>query len=179
MKSRVFIIAALAAMLLLSACQQQKGGAKIAVIDPTEVFQTCSVCKKGGEYLKARSEAMRTELTTMQQALQGDTSEDAPQKFQERYAALQEELMGEQNRIATLLNEAFVSVVEDYRTKNGVSVVLSKEDVLSMDESVNITQAVIEAMNAKNVDLELPEVEAPKAAPAEDEAAPAEEKKAE
>lgn len=161
MKSRIFVIAALAAMLLLTACQQQKATGKIAVIDPSEVFQTCGVCKEGGEYLKARSEAMRTELTAMQAALQSDTSEDAPKKFQERYAALQEELMGEQTRIANLLNDAFSNVVEEYRVENGVAVVLSKEDVLSMDESVNITQAVIKAMDAKGVDLELPEIQAP------------------
>lgn len=182
MKSRLFLAAALCAALLVSACQQQ-GGSKIAVIDPSEVFKTCAVCKQGGEYLKARSEAMRAELTQMQADLQGNTDEDAPKKFQERYTAMQSEIMGEQNRIASLLNEAFTSVVEDYRAKNGVAVVLSKEDVLSMDGSVDATAAIIKAMDAKKVDLALPEIEAPKAeapeAEPEEAKAPAEEKKSE
>ncbi|WP_461210273.1 OmpH family outer membrane protein [Desulfocurvus sp. DL9XJH121] len=181
MKFRL-ILAALAATLLLAACQQQ-GGAKIAVIDPSEVFKACEVCKKGGEYLKAKSEAMRAELTALQAAAKGGEDKEASAKFQERYTVMQNDLMGEQTRIAGLLNDAFTKVVKEYREKNGVSLVLSREDVLSMDDSADITAAVIKAMDTAAIDLALPEVKAPEAAPAEapkaEEAAPAGDKKAE
>jgi len=174
MKFRLHVIIALAAVLLLGACQKE--AAKVAVLDPGKVFQTCDVCVKGGNYLRGLSEKMRTELTELQASMQNDTSENAPQKFQERYSQMQGEMMEEQNRIAGLLNDAFVKLMNDYRTKNNVMVIMNKENVLSYDEKDDITDAMIAAMNGAGIDLALP-VETPAAAPA-DAAAPAEEKAA-
>ena len=177
------LIVALAAVLLLGACQ--KNAAKVAVLDPGKVFQTCDVCVEGGNYLRGLSEKMRTELTELQASMQNDTSEDAPQKFQERYSQMQGEMMEEQNRIAGLLNDAFVKLMNDYRAQNNVSVIMNKENVLSYDETDDITEAMIAAMNGAKIDLALP---ADAAAPADadasadgagEKAAPSEEKKSE
>lgn len=173
MKSKVnLLVAACAALMLLASCQQ-KEASKIAVLDPAQVFQTCDVCVKGGEYLRGMSDKMRTELTEMQAAMQSDTSEEAPKKFQERYAELQAEMAAEQNRIAGKLNDGFVQIMNEYRAKNGVAVILNKENVLSFDETQDITAAMIAAMNESGIDLGLPEKA--EAAPAA--AAPAVEEK--
>ncbi|BBD07036.1 OmpH family outer membrane protein [Desulfovibrio ferrophilus] len=164
------LLVAVMAVLLLASCQQ-KEAAKVAVLDPGQVFQTCDVCLEGGNYLRGLSDKMRVELTEMQASMQTDTSEDAPKKFQERYAALQAEMQEEQNRIAGMLNETFVKIMNEYRAKNNVGVIMNKENVLSFDEADDITEAMIAAMNGANIDLALPEKA--EAAPA------AEEKKSE
>lgn len=178
MKFRMNLVAVLACALLLAACQQ-KEPAKVAVLDPGLVFQTCDVCKEGGDYLRGLNDKMRTELTEMQASMQGDTSEDAPQKFQERYAELQAEMMEEQNRIAGLLNDTFVKLMNDYRANNNVSVIMNKENVLSFDEGDDITTAMIEAMNGAGIDLGLPAEAPAKAEPAEEAAPAAEDAKSE
>lgn len=167
MKKIVTLAAAVALVASLAACQQKTTG-KVAVLDPTEVFTSCAPCQEGGEYLRGLSQNLQQELTSLQASMQDDTSEEAPAKFQERYQQIQKRMTDEQTRIAGKLDDAFQQVMTDYRAKAGVSVILNKENVLAYDAEQDVTAEVIAAMNAANIDLELPEA----AAPAAEEAAP-------
>jgi len=172
------VIVTLAAALVLAASLagcQQKGAAGVAVLDPNKVFTTCAACVQGGDYLRTLGQGLQQELTEMQGALQGETgeaSEDVVAKFQARYQEIQQKMVGEQTRIATKLDEAFQKVMEEYRAKNGVAVILNKENVLSFDGATDATDAIIAALDAAAVDLEIPAAAAPEAA-APAEAAPA------
>ena len=176
-KTIVILCAALALSASLAACQQ-KGAARVAVLDPNKVFTSCDACKQGGEYLRSLGQGLQQELTEMQASMKDDKSEDAPMKFPERYQEIQQKMVGEQTRIAGTLDETFQKVMTDYRAKNSVDVILNKENVLSFDETQDATDSIIAAMNAAAVDLQLPATDEEKA----EEAAPAEvkeEKKAE
>lgn len=187
----VTLAAALVLAASLAGCQQ-KGAVGVAVLDPNKVFTTCEACVQGGDYLRTMGQGLQQELTEMQGTLQGENGEPAAEavaKFQARYQEIQQKMVGEQTRIATKLDEAFQKVMEEYRAKNGVAVILNKENVLSFDGATDATDAIIAALNAAAVDLELPaaapEAAAPEtAAPAAPEAAapaaqPEGEKKAE
>lgn len=185
-KTIVTLFAALALVASLAACQQT-GGTKIAVLDPNKVFTTCQACVEGGDYLRGLGQELQQRMTEMQQTMQDDKSEDAPAKFQEMYQQIQQQMVGEQTRIATKLDKAFQEAMEGYRAKNGVAILLNKENVLSYSAAEDATDAIVAAMDAQKIDLELPapkgeDAKAEEAAPAqaEDKAEEAkEEKKAE
>lgn len=182
-KTIVTLFAALALVASLAACQQT-GGTKIAVLDPNKVFTTCQACVEGGDYLRGLGQELQQRMTEMQQTMQDDKSEDAPAKFQEMYQQIQQQMVGEQTRIATKLDKAFQEAMEGYRAKNGVAILLNKENVLSYSAAEDATDAIVAAMDAQKIDLEIPakEAKAEEAAPAqaEDKAEEAkEEKKAE
>jgi outer membrane protein len=174
------VIVTLAAVLVLAVALagcQKKGTPTVAVLDPNKVFTTCEPCVQGGDYLRGLGQSLQQELAGMQGALQGAEGgggEEAVAKFQARYQEIQQQMIGEQTRIAEKLDKAFQKVMEDYRVKNGVAVILNKENVLSFDGTVDATEAVIAALNATAIDLEIPAAPAAgePAAPAQD--APAE-----
>ncbi len=177
-KTIVMIFAAMVMVGSLAACQQT-GGAKVAVLDPNKVFTTCDACKQGGDYLRSLSQGLQKDLTDMQAAMQEDKSDDAPAKFQARYQEIQQKMVGEQSRIAEKLDTVFQKAMSDYRSKNGVSVILNRDNVLSFDDAQDATDAVIAAMNAQQIDLEIPAAEEKAEQPAAAAPEQAEEKKAE
>lgn len=154
-KTIVILFAALAMTASLAACQQT-GGTKIAVLDPNKVFTTCEACVEGGDYLRSLGKDLQTELTEMQQTMQDDKGEDAAAKFQARYQEIQKKMVDEQTRIANKLDEAFQKAMEDYRSKNGVAMLLNKDNVLSYASTEDATDAIVAAMDAQKIDLEVP-----------------------
>ncbi|NJB68859.1 Skp family chaperone for outer membrane proteins [Desulfobaculum xiamenense] len=165
----MFAAALLAAMGCLAGCQKQETE-KIALVDPAEVFQTCDACVAGGEYLRGMGQQMQARLAAIQQPAEGEMDKDAMKKAQDEFIALQQKISSEQQRIVEKLNGEFKSVMDDYRAKNGVSVILNKQQALSYGETADATKAVVEALNARKIDLGITaETAAPEATP---EAAP-------
>jgi len=164
---RVFAAAllVLVSMAVLAGCSQQAGkqGPSIAVIDPQQVFNECDRCLEAGEYLKNIGTDMQTELQAAQDAMRADPTDENKQKFQDTLAKYQGKVQAEQQRVVNLLNEAFVAVLDQYRADHGFEVVLPKDGVVSFDEGVDITAPVVAALNARDVDLKLPETAAPEA----------------
>lgn len=153
------MLPALILLVALAGCSQQAGkqGPSIAVIDPQQVFSECDSCLKAGDYLKKIGTDMQDELKAAQADMQADPSDENKQKFQDLVANYQTKVQAEQQRVVNLLNDAFTDVLDTYRAENGFDVVLPKEGVVSFGEKSDITAAVVAALNARNVDLQLPE----------------------
>ncbi len=151
--------------IMLTACQRPQS--TVAVVNPAEVFETCDVCVQGGEYLKNKAESLSQELATMQQTIQGSKNQaEDVKKFEARYQLLQQEINAEQNRIGQLLTEEFKKVLDEYRTKNNLQAILLKDAAISFDNSLDVTQAVVQLMNEKKIDLQLKVTPEPTPAPA-------------
>lgn len=166
---RKMLIAALCLTVMgLAACNQDKGKPRVAVVDADKVLSECDAGKKGMEALRAMSEEMSAKLKDLEAGM-GEDPAKAPEKmeaFQQALAQARNDINREQMRLMGLLQKGFEESVEGYRAKNGLDVVLLKEQVLAVAPDADATPAIIAAMDAKKIDLSKPAEAAP-AAPAE------------
>lgn len=183
---RMLCIAVLA--LLAMGCEGPAAGTgtpKVALIDQNKVFMQSSAGAKGMQMLQDLSKKLQDELKAMQgEGQPGDPSspgagakdEKEQQAFQEKLAGFQATMGEEQQRIVNLLTENFNQVLEEYRAKHGIAVVLPLEVAVAFEKSADITEAIVAAMNARNISIDpvLPATPAVPAAPAAPEAKPGE-----
>lgn len=154
MRKALNFFAAFAALLVLSACNQPSGdGAKIVVIDPGKVFRECKVGMEASNYFKGINEEFQAEAQSLQEEMQKNKNEENTKRFQQTMAGYQARMGAEQNRIATLLDAEFKQVLDEYRAKNNVGVIMNKSDVLSFDAQADVTDAIVKAMNEQKIDL--------------------------
>jgi len=154
MRKAVKFFAAFAAILVLSACNQPSGdGAKIVVIDPGKIFRECTVGMEASKYFKDVNEKFQADAQSLQEDMQKNKNDENTKRFQKIMAEYQAKMGAEQTRIATLLDGKFKEVLNEYRAKNNVGVVLNKSEVLSFDEQADVTDAIIKAMNEMHIEL--------------------------
>lgn len=191
MKKLVLLTMFCLAALAVSCNQQPPASPKVGVVDPNEVYANCKACTEASQYLQKMSAAMQAEVMDAQKAMQADAAdpkgekakdgkakEDNSKRFQEALMKYQSAVGKEQGRIVTILNDGFLQAVESYRAKNGYSVILTKENAVSMAPDADVTKGVIEVMNGMDLKWQAVAEEKraePAAAPA---AVPAEEKPA-
>jgi len=169
---RKLLIAALCvAVMGLAACNQDKGKPRVAVVDADKVLSECQAGKKGMDALRAMSEEISAKLKTMEAEMgeNGDKSQEKMQAFQQALGQARNEINREQMRLMGLLQKGFDEAVEEYRAKNGLDVILLREQALAVAPEADASKAIIAALDAKNIDLSKP-VEAAPAAPAAPEA---------
>lgn len=146
-------------VLALVGCNEEKvdPGTKIAVVDPGKAIMECDSGKAGMEYLQKLGADMEAYLKPMQEASQADPSQENTGKFHTAVNDMQIRMGAEQQRIVGMLQENYDAALDAYRSENGVGLILVKEGVQSYDPALEITDAIIAALNTKKVDIE-PEV---------------------
>lgn len=138
-------------LLVLAACNQQ--APSIGVIDEAVAFRDNKAAEAAMEHLKQKSAPLQEAAEKAYKAMQAEENEETSGAYREAMGKLQSVMGAEQQRIVSLLNEEFNKVIDDYRKTNGLAVVVAKKSVLSMDESVDITQGVIAEMNKVSIDF--------------------------
>lgn len=163
-KSLLFLLAIMSTAVLLTGCNQPKGGT-VGVVNTSRVYQESDAGKAGVKYLESLHGEMQGELTKMQEELQKNPGEDTTRKFQQLYAELQQRLGAEQQQVITKLNESLQRVLDSYRAQKGLDVIIGSETVLSASPAADITNEVIAEMNKTQVSFQSMKPEA-KTAPA-------------
>lgn len=159
MKKSIVLMAVLGIVLLAAACNRQPAPSQdmdtvIAVVDSNRVMLESDPGQSAMDYLRGLSMELQGELQGMQGAMDQNQTEEAAQLLQEKFAASQERMGAEQNRIIAILNNAYEQLLEDYRDEHGISVILSQESAISYSESADITEDIIAAMNELDIDLQ-------------------------
>ncbi len=163
---RKLLIAALCvAVMGLAACNQDKGKPRVAVVDADKVLSECQAGKKGMDALRAMSEEISAKLKTMEAEMgeNGDKSQEKMQAFQQALGQARNEINREQMRLMGLLQKGFDEAVEEYRAKNGLDVILLREQALAVAPEADASKAIIAALDAKNIDISKPAEAAPEA----------------
>jgi Skp family chaperone for outer membrane proteins len=193
--NRILILfMAVGLMIATAACQQNQDAAqapagaaveapaKIGVVNAQRVITESEAGKKAMEMLRSESENLQTTIAELQAEI-AELEEGTPEtqaraeELQQKMAEYQMLMQVEQNRLVAVLNTNFEEVMEEYRTANNYDILIPAESVLSYNTEVEATDALIEAMNARDIEI-TPSVDnlegaAPEMAP-ETEAAPAE-----
>jgi len=165
-------------IFLLTSCNQ----VKIAYVDVGEILKEYEGSKLAEEEMKAKSEKMAAELDQLalpfQQKVQEyqqnskNMSETArkereqelmqeQQIIQQRQQMAQQQVQAEGQQKIEMINEAIEGFLSEYAQSNGFSYILGTSDqtksVLYGEESLDITDAIIEALNNdfKSDDVEM------------------------
>ncbi len=154
-KNMLKLAVIIALVAFVAGCQQQSNSnSKVGFVDSNKVFKECKAGNKGMEYLKKSSEEFKTKFAEMQKSLAGNNTEANTRKFQEALGEYQTKMGAEQNRIVEALQSAFTKAVDEYRKANGYSVILGTEAAISYDESADISDKIIEAMDKMDIKIQ-------------------------
>lgn len=165
-------------MMLMASCNQ----VKIAYVDVEEILKEYDGAKKAEEDMKAKSQEISQQLDQMalplQQKIQeyqknkDNLSASARQKkeselmqeqqmFQQQQQMAQQQVQAEGQRMFEEMNSDIESFLEEYGKSKGYTYILGSsmqtKSVLYGEASLNITDAVIDALNENYAD-ESPEV---------------------
>ena len=157
-------ISAIALCLMLVFATTGCAASKIAVVDPARLFQESEPGKAGIEHLKQLEAAMQEQLKTAQGMIEKAPNDEALRaRFQKTFVGYQQ-----------IVNGLMQKTLEDFRTKNGYSVIMNAEGLLAFDPKSDVTKDVIAEMDKTKVTFAPVKLEPITAAPkADDKAAPA------
>jgi Skp family chaperone for outer membrane proteins len=151
-KNFISMILALLLLCLLAACDQDKKTA--AVIDAEQVYKKSKLAEAGMKHLEILAGQMQAGLLQMQEELKAAPEDkELEQRMQTRVFALQAELDKAQREVAERVNEQFDETVEAYRKQHNFEFVLPRQLVMAVRPEADITQKIIDIMDAKAVDF--------------------------
>jgi outer membrane protein len=157
-------------IILMASCTQ----VKVAYVVVEEVLKEYEGSKKAEEEMKAQSETMASQLDQLAIPFQQKVQEyqknaqsmsasarqekeqelmQEQQMIQQRQQIAQQQVQSEGQKMIDQINEEIEEFVSDYAKSNGYTYVLGTSEqtksVLYGDESLNITEDIIDALNAE------------------------------
>ena len=162
-------ISAIALCLMLVFATTGCAASKIAVVDPARLFQESEPGKAGIEHLKQLEAAMQEQLKTAQGMIEKAPNDEALRaRFQKTFVGYQQIVNAEQQKVVQQINGLMQKTLEDFRTKNGYSVIMNAEGLLAFDPKSDVTKDVIAEMDKTKVTFAPVKLEPITAAPKAD-----------
>ena len=147
-------ISAIALCLMLVFATTGCAASKIAVVDPARLFQESEPGKAGIEHLKQLEAAMQEQLKTAQGMIEKAPNDEALRtRFQKTFVGYQQIVNAEQQKVVQQINGLMQKTLEDFRTKNGYSVIMNAEGLLAFDPKSDVTKEVIAGNGQDQGDL--------------------------
>lgn len=152
-------------LMLLTGCNKQEPGVTIGVVDEAAAFQKNQAATKAMSYLQELGAPLQKKAEEAYKAMQAEQNEANVAAYKTAMGELQGVMNGEQQRIVGLIDAKFNEVLEAYRVEKGLTLILSKESVISSAQTVDITEDIVAAMDKLELDFSKPK--APEADKAE------------
>ncbi|MDC0336179.1 OmpH family outer membrane protein [Pseudodesulfovibrio sp.] len=163
MKRMTFILsAALLGFMLLAGCNQQ-AGITVGVVDEAAAFKDNKAAASAMTYLQELGAPLQKKAEEAYKTMQAEQTEENVAAYKAAMGELQNVMNGEQQRVVALIDAKFNEVLDTYRQEKGLTLILSKESVISSANTVDITADIVAAMDAIELDLTAP-APAPEAA---------------
>ena len=125
---------------------------KVGVVNPARLFQDSASGKAGFEHLKQLEAAMQEQLKTAQGMIEKAPNDEALRaRFQKTFVGYQQIVNAEQQKVVQQINGLMQKTLEDFRTKNGYSVIMNAEGLLAFDPKSDVTKDVITEMDKTKV----------------------------
>ena len=169
---RMLLSAALAATALAIPAAALAQRASILIVDTDRVMSDCTACRSATSQLQQRETALRTRAQQLQQQLQTegkplqdavtalrDKQPDAALQqritaFQTKQRSAEQELANSQRTLQSTaahvqqqIGSRLVQVVEQVRARRTAAVVVSKNNTLANDNTIDVTGEVLTALN--------------------------------
>ena len=169
---RMLLPAALALTALALPATALAQRAAVLVVDTDRVMSDCTACRSASGQLQQRETALRTRAQTLQQQLQteGKPLEDAVRAlgskqpdaalrqritaFETKQRSAQQELGNSQRTLQSTaahvqqqIGNRLIQVVEQVRARRTAAIVVSKNNTLANDNTIDVTGEVLTALN--------------------------------
>jgi len=149
------LCAALLGLMLLAGCEPQ-AGVKIGVVDEAAAFKDNKAATAAMAYLQELGAPLQKKAEEAYKAMQEEQSEGNVAAYKLAMGELQNTMNGEQQRIVALIDQKFNETLDAYRTEKGLTLILSKESVISSADTVDITSDIVAAMDSIELDFTAP-----------------------
>ncbi len=149
----------LVAVCFLSACkpeekQQSSSQLAIYVVDTSRLYRESLPAKASMDFLNSIQTELQKTFAELQTKIQADPQNvEVQQEAQMVLTQLQQRMNAEEQNAMNLLNDVIVRILDDYREKNNISVILSTETVHSYDKSLDITTKIMEVLNKEKIEF--------------------------
>ena len=152
MRIKSICLFGLLALTLLAFGCNGKTAPSVAVVNTDKVYKESEPGKAGIAYLDGISTNLQSELADLQKKAETASNKKTAQAdFQQALMGLQQRFSAEQQQVITTLNKTYQSALMACREKFGYAVIFGNDTALSYAPDADITQKVIEEMNAKPV----------------------------
>lgn len=156
MSSR-YLISLLALLVFsLPGCQQESAPPRnsTAVVDMMRVMRDSAPGKYGVKYLESIQAEMQKKLDDIQARLEKDPKdESAMQDLQKVYAASQQRMQTEQQNVVNMLNDTIQRVLNAYREKHNLEVILASDAAMAYSPKIDVTEAIIAEVDRQKVEF--------------------------
>lgn len=149
----VLLTATVLGVMLLAGCNQQQPGVTIGVVDEAAAFKDNKAAAKAMTYLQELGAPLQKKAEEAYKKMQAEQNEENVAAYKQAMGELQNVMNGEQQRIVALIDAKFSEVLNAYRAEKGLTLILSKESVISSAETVDITADIVAAMDSIELDL--------------------------
>lgn len=158
---------ALALTLIVALSLVGCSATKVAVVEPSRLFQDSEPGKAGMEHLKQIETAMQAQLEAAQGLMEKSPNDEALRaRFQKVFLGYQQLVNAEQQKVVERINELMQKTLDDYRMQKGYAVIMNADGLLSYDPKADVTSEIIAEMNRTKLSFEpvkLDEIAAPAA----------------
>ncbi len=151
---RTSLVLLMAVCLFAVGCQQSKAP-RVAVVNTDLVYKNSTPGQEGISYLENLSKELEAQIITLQK--DGETARDkkaAQEKFQQELVVMQQRFAAEQQQVVTKLNSAYEEARAAVLAKHNIQLLLPSDVALNVSPEADVTDKVIEEMNAKAVTFE-------------------------
>lgn len=154
----ILLTTAMLGIMLLAGCNQQPAapGITVGVVDEAAAFKDNKAAAKAMAYLQELGAPLQKKAEEAYKTMQEDQSEENVAAYKLAMGELQNVMNKEQQRVVTMIDAKFSEVLENYRKDRGLTLILSKESVISSDQTVDITADIVAAMDKIELDLTPP-----------------------
>lgn len=147
---------------------------KVGIVNTQKIREESTVAQDAIKYMESYAAGLQEEMGKMEAELsQNAGNKEIQEKITQRYYELQREYSEMQQKVAKKMDKAFEGVIADLAKQESIQMVIPSEVTLFAEESMDITQKILDAMNARTVDFSAPDEQETPAVPIANATAPA------
>lgn len=129
-------------------------GKKMAIVNTDMVYQKSTASEKGTEYIRNVTTELEAELRALEEKAEKAADKKAAQEeLQQALTVIQQRFNAEQQQVVNALTEAYKTALDNCRTKFKYDIIMSSELALAHDPAIDITDKVMEEMNALPIEF--------------------------
>lgn len=153
MNSRLFgfLVFLLAGILYLGGCHGHGhcAATSVYVVDVEKALTRSRAAQAGQNHVKEARKALEAGFEQLRKAYDGQPEEERQRILSEGANALTRQLNAEQQAVNAVIAEMMLAAIRDWRKMNKADIVVARQNLLDAGEAVDITNAIIQAMDAR------------------------------
>lgn len=130
----------------------------IAVVDEDRIYEESNLGVAANALLKEANTKLQAELREFQDAKKDNATEAEAEEFRKAVGVYQDIMRAAQQQIFEQVQARVTEVLSNFRQQQGLELILSKSNVLSYGMQADVTDKVLEAVNAMPADIKGPEL---------------------